>query len=176
LSFAPPRFPSTPSRSRTEDPLPVRAGDRAPGFSLPSRPGERVDLAEHLGRDRVVLLFFPLAYSSVCTTELCAIRDRWSDYEGLDARVFGISVDSPFVTERFRRDQRLPFPLLSDFNRDVSRAYGVLYDEFYGLKDVAKRAVFVIGADGVVRMAWVSEDADTEPDYEAIHVALATAP
>lgn len=123
-----------------------------------------------------MLLFFPLAYSSVCTTELCTIRDRWSDFETLDAVVLGISIDSPFVAERFRRDEGLPFPLLSDFNRDVSRAYGVLYDDFYGLKDVTKRAVLVIGTDGVIHTAWVSEDADIEPDYDAILEAVRDAP
>lgn len=123
-----------------------------------------------------MLLFFPLAYSSVCTTELCTIRDRWGEFAALDTRVFGISVDSPFVTARFRRDERVPFPLLSDFNREASRAYGVLYDDFYGLEGVSKRAVFVIGTDGIVHMAWVSEDADVEPDYDAIREALRTAP
>lgn len=160
-----------------EDPLRLQEGDRAPGFALPHRPGAAIDLGEHLGRDRVVLLFFPLAYSAVCTTELCAMRDRWwSELDALGARVFGISIDSPFVTDRFRRDERLPFPLLSDFNRVASRAYGVLYDDFFGLKDVSKRAVFVIGTDGLVQLAWVSEDADVEPDYDAIRQAVATAP
>lgn len=113
----------------------------------------------------------------MCTSELCAIRDRlYDDLDALDARVFGISIDSPFVTERFRHDERLPFPLLSDFNRVASRAYGVLYDDFFGLEEVSKRAVFVIGTDGLVHMAWVSEDADIEPDYEALREAVATAP
>lgn len=154
----------------------VREGDRAPEFSLPRRPGEPVDLGDHIGRYRVVLLFFPLAYSAVCTAELCAFRDRWPAFAALDVRVFGISVDSPFVTDRFRRDEDLPFPLLSDFNRDVSRAYGVLYEDFYGLRDVARRAVFVIGTDGIVHTAWVSDDADVEPDYETIRAAVAAAP
>lgn len=123
----------------------------------------------------MVLLFFPLAFSAVCTAELCAIRDRWAAFEDLDARVFGISVDSPFVTDRFRRERELPFPLLSDFNRRVSRRYGVLYDDWYGLEGVSKRAVFVIGSDGRVRWAWVTEDADVEPDYDAIREALEAA-
>ncbi len=130
----------------------------------------------HIGHEKVVLLFFPLAYSSVCTRELCAIRDAWAAYEELEARVFGISVDSPFVTDRFRRDEKLPFPLLSDFNRDASRAYGVLYEDFFGLREVAKRAAFVIGSDGIVHLAWVTDDADVEPDYGAIRSALRTAP
>lgn len=154
----------------------VCEGDRAPTFSLPSRPGELVDLAVHLGRDRVVLLFFPLAYSAVCTAEMCAIRDRFDRFEGLDARVFGISVDSPFVTDRFRSDEGLPFPLLSDFNRDAARAYGVLYDDYFGLKDVAKRSVFVIGRDGLVHRVWIYEDSGVEPDYDAIHEAVEAAP
>lgn len=112
----------------------------------------------------------------MCTAELCAFRDRWDAFAALDARVFGISVDSPFVTERFRRDEGLPFPLLSDFNRDASRAYGVLYDDYFGLKGVAKRAVFVIGTDGVVHWVWVTEDSGVEPDYDAIREAVRTAP
>lgn len=151
----------------------VREGDRAPGFELPAAPGETVDVGELIGRETVVLFFFPLAFSPVCTKEMRTVRDGWEGWRELDARVFGISVDSPFVTEKFRREEDLPFPLLSDFNREVSRAYDVLHEDLLGLKGVAKRAAFVIGPDGVVRHAWASDDPRVEPDYEAVRAAAA---
>lgn len=150
----------------------VREGDTAPGFSLPMAPGEEVDLDEHLGREPVVLLFFPLAFSPVCTTELCTFADRWDELGEPDARFFAVSVDSPFVTARFREEAGIPFPVLSDFNREVSERYGVLYEELLGLHQVAKRAVFVIGDDGTVRYRWVTEDPGVEPDYDTVEDAL----
>ncbi|HEY7530718.1 MAG TPA: redoxin domain-containing protein [Gemmatimonadota bacterium] len=154
----------------------VVEGDSAPAFALPPRPRETVNVGEHLGRDRVVLLFFPLAFSSTCTAEMCRMRDDWDTWRALDARVFGITVDSPFVTERFRQAERLPFPILSDFNRDVATRYGVLYEELLGLRGVPKRAVFVIGRDGRVAWRWVSESAGVEPPYEEIRAAVERAP
>lgn len=154
----------------------VRVGDRAAPFTLPYEAGGTVDLGDHLGRERIVLLFFPLAFTSVCTAEMCRLRDEWQAYEALDARVFGISVDSPFVTSRFRAEERIPFPILSDFNRTVSRDWGVLYEEFHGLHGVSKRSAFVIGTDGRVAYAWVSEDAGVEPDYEELLQAVTAAP
>ncbi len=150
----------------------VQPGDPAPTFALPEAPGQTVDLAERVGKRPVVLLFFPLAFSSTCTAEMCAMRDDWSAWEDLDADVLGISVDSPFVTKKFRDEHGLPFPVLSDFNREAAREYGVMYEDFYGLKDVAKRAVFVIGGDGRVEYRWVSENAGVEPDYEEVRQAI----
>lgn len=149
----------------------VRTGDRAPAFALPAAPGEIVDVGEAIGERPVVLLFFPLAFSSVCTSEMCAVRDDWSRWKELDAEVYAISVDSPFTTREFRERHGLPFPVLSDFNREVSRLYGVLYEEYFGLEGVAKRSAFVVGPDGRVAYAWVSERDDVEPDYEAIREA-----
>jgi peroxiredoxin len=150
----------------------VKPGDPAPTFVLPEAPGKTVDLAARVGSRPVVLLFFPLAFSPTCTAEMCAMRDDWNAWEDLDADVLGISVDSPFVTSRFRQEHGLPFPVLSDFNREAAREYGVLYEDFYGLKDVAKRAVFVIDRDGRVAYRWVSEDASVEPDYEEVKEAI----
>ena len=154
----------------------ISVGDRVEPFTLPYEAGGTIDLADHLGRNRIVLLFFPLAFTSVCTTEMCRLRDEWSAYASLDAAVFGISVDSPFVTSRFREEERIPFPILSDFNRTVSRDWGVLYEEFHGFHGVAKRSAFVIGTDGTVAYRWVSEDAGVEPDYEELLQAVADAP
>lgn len=150
----------------------VEKGETAPGFELPAAPGETVDVGRAIGGGPVVLLFFPLAFSSVCTREMCTVRDDWSRWSGLGARVFGITVDSPFVTREFRQEHDLPFPVLSDFNRAVAREYGVLYEEFYGLEGVPKRSAFVIDPDGRVTYAWVSEDADVEPDYAEVRRAV----
>lgn len=150
----------------------IRKGDKAIGFTLPAKPGETVDLTQHLGRDKIVLLFFPLAFSPVCTKEMCGIRDSWSEWETLEAKVFGISVDSPFVTDRFRTEMKIPFPILSDFNKDVSAQYGALHGEIMGLKGVAKRAAFVIDPAGTVIYDWVSDDPSVMPDFEKIKAAL----
>lgn len=148
--------------------MPLKAGDLAPRFALPAAPGEVVDAGARIGQRPVVLLFFPLAFSSVCTDELCAVRDDWSAWTAIDADVFGISIDSPFVTRRFREELGLPFPLLSDFNREVGAAYGVLYEEYFGLRGVARRAAFVIGLDGRIAHAWVGERDDVLPNFEAL--------
>jgi peroxiredoxin len=153
----------------------VCEGDSAPGFTLPEAPGKEVDVGELIGRETVVLLFFPLAFSPTCTTELATFRRRWNEFGGTGAHVFAISVDSPFVTREFREAEGIPFPVLSDFNRHVAQRYGVLYDELFGLEGVTKRAVFVIGTDGNVSYRWVSEDPGVEPDYDAVRNAIRSA-
>ncbi|MHC4948434.1 MAG: redoxin domain-containing protein [Planctomycetota bacterium] len=155
--------------------MPVRTGDPAPAFSLPAKPGETVDLADHIGRDRVVLLFFPLAFSPVCTDEMCHLRDDWDRWAGLEATVFGVSVDSPFVTDRFREELGVPFPILSDFNRDVARQYDVLHAELVGLRDVAKRSAFVVGRDGRVAWSWVTDDPRVQVPFDELEAAVAGA-
>jgi len=150
----------------------VREGDTAPAFELPAAPGETVDVGRAMGSGPVVLLFFPLAFSSVCTREMCTVRDDWDAWSGLDAEVFGITVDSPFVTAKFRDEHDLPFPVLSDFNRTVARTYGALHDDLMGLEGVPKRSAFVIAPDGVVSYAWVSEDPGVEPDYDEVRAAV----
>jgi len=152
--------------------VPLEAGDRAPVFALPAAPGEVVDVGARIGRRPVVLLFFPLAFSSVCTAELCAVRDDWKLWEALEADVLGISADSPFVALRFREELGLPFPLLSDFNHEVASAYGVLYEDYFGLRGVSRRAAFVIGTDGRIAWAWVGERDDVLPDFASVHGAV----
>ena len=152
--------------------MPPKPGDPAPVFVLPEAPGRTVDLAARIGARPVVLLFFPLAFSSVCTAEMCAVRDDWAAWKDLDADVLGVSVDSPFVTRKFKEDNRLPFPVLSDFNREAARAYAVLYEDYFGLRGVAKRAVFVIDRDGRIAYRWVSEDSGVEPDYEEVKATV----
>lgn len=153
----------------------VMEGDPAPDFSLPEAPGRTVDVGALIGREKVVLLFIPLAFSPTCTTEMGTFRGRWDEFVGAGARLFGISVDSPFVTRKFREEEDVPFPILSDFNREVCRRYGVLYDELLGLEAVAKRAVFVIDEKGRVAYRWVSDDPGVEPDYDAVRDAVRSA-
>jgi peroxiredoxin len=152
--------------------MPLKKGDSAPAFKLPAKPGQEVDLGQSIGRDKVVLLFFPLAFSSVCTAEMCQMREEWKQYENLGAKVFGISVDSPFVTDKFRETEKIPFPILSDFNKDVSRKYGVLHDDLMGLKGVSKRSAFVIGKDGRIAYEWVTEDPKVQVKFDEIKAAL----
>lgn len=153
----------------------LSAGSAAPDFALPAEPGPvRVTLSEHRG-EPVVVLFFPLAFSGVCTDELCRVVDDWSRWQEVGATVLGISVDSPFVTRKFAEEIEAPFPILSDFNREASRAWDVLYEDFYGLEGVSKRAAFVVDADGRVTWAWVTEDAEVLPPFEEILEAVRAA-
>jgi len=152
--------------------MPLKKGDDAIEFKLPAKPKHEINLGDYIGKEKVVLLFFPLAYSSVCSAEMCQMRDEWSQYESLGAKVFGISVDSPFVTDKFRQDEKIPFPILSDFNKEVSRQYGVLHEDLMGLKGVSKRSAFVIGKDGKVAYQWVSEDPGVQVKFDEIKAAL----
>lgn len=150
----------------------VQVGQPAPDFTLTSHDKQPVTLSEQRGKN-VVLLFFPAAFTSVCTAELCNVRDNQSEYNNLNAQVYGISVDMPFTLAEFGKQQGLTFPLLSDFNKDVSTAYGSLYDTFaFGMKGVSKRAAFVIDKEGVVRYAEVLENAGEQPSFEKINETL----
>jgi len=150
----------------------VDVGSKAPDFTLTNQDREPVTLSALRGRP-VVLAFFPAAFSSVCTKELCTFQDGLARLNQANARVFGISVDTFFTLKAFQADQKLAFPLLSDFNKQVIRDYGVFNEDMIGLKGIAKRAVFVLDAAGVVRLREVLEDARNEPDYEKVFSALA---
>ncbi|MCH8556320.1 MAG: redoxin domain-containing protein [Balneolia bacterium] len=151
----------------------LKTGDKAPLFSLKNSDGEDVRLEDFIGKKNVVLLFFPLAFSSVCTDELCHVRDNIKKYESLDAEILGISVDSFFALKAFKKEQNLNFHLLSDFNKNVSEAYGALYDDFYGMVGVSKRSAFVVGKDGIIKYAEVLEKASEIPDFDKVQAALA---
>lgn len=132
-----------------------------------------VSLSEQKGSN-VVLLFFPLAFTSVCTAELCSVRDNIDWYNNVNAKVFGISVDALQTLAKFKEDQKLNFTLLSDFNKEVSRAYNSIYEMFgYNMKGVSKRSAFVINKEGIVRYAEVLENAGQQPDFEAVQKTLA---
>lgn len=150
----------------------IKIGDIAPDFKLFSSDKQPVSLSDFKGKN-VVLLFFPMAFTGVCTAELCSMRDDIATYQNLDAQILAISVDSPFTLDKFKTDQNLNFPLLSDFNKEVSTAYGSLYDTFVmEMKGVSRRSAFVIDAEGIIRYAEVLESAGNLPDFEAVRETL----
>ena len=150
----------------------VQIGEKAPNFTLRATDKSEVSLEDYKGKN-VVLLFFPLAFTGVCTEELCSMRDDISSYENLDAQILAVSVDTVFVLGEFKKQQNYNFPLLSDFNKDVSRSYGALYETFVlDMKGVSKRSAFVIDKEGVVRYAEVLESAGDLPNFEAVKETL----
>ena len=152
----------------------IQIGEPAPDFTLYSSDRQPVTLSGQKGKN-VLLLFFPLAFTSVCTAELCSVRDNLQVYQHLDAEPFGISVDSTATLNKFKEDQNLNFTLLSDFNKEVSRAYDAIYEEWgFGMKGVAKRAAFIIDKDGVVQYAEVLENAGEQPSFQRIEDTLKT--
>ncbi len=151
----------------------AQVGTKAPDFTLRNQDMQEVRLSAGFGRQNTVLAFFPAAFTSVCTKELCTFRDQLAQLNRANAQVYGISVDTPFTLKVFGQQNGLNFPLLSDFNKDVIRAYGVYLDELAGLKGVAKRAVFLIDGQGVIRHAEVTATPGDEPDYGRLHAAIA---
>ena len=149
----------------------VDVGAVAPDFTLPNQDREPVTLSAARGRP-VVLAFFPAAFSGTCTKELCTIRDSLSKLNQANAQVYGISVDTFFALKAFQDQEKLTFPLLSDFNKEVIRKYGVYNEDMIGLKGIAKRAVFVVDKNGAVKYREVLEDARNEPDYGKVLAAV----
>ncbi|OWY19595.1 peroxiredoxin [Sphingobacteriales bacterium UPWRP_1] len=151
----------------------LQKGDKAPDFTLVSSDKKQVSLSDYKDGN-LVILFFPMAFTSVCTKELCAMRDTLADYNRLNTSVVAISVDSPFTLDRFKTEQQLNFPLLSDFNKEASQAYGAFYPEFvFGMKGVSKRAAFVIDKSGTVQYAEVLDSAGDLPSFEKVRQTLA---
>ena len=150
----------------------IAIGQPAPAFTLRDTEKKEVSLKDQAGKN-VLLLFFPLAFTGVCTKELCSVRDNMASYNNADAIVFGISVDSPQTLAKFKGEQALNFSLLSDFNKEASTAYGAIYDVFAGwMKGVSKRSAFVIDKQGIIRYAEVLENAGELPGFEAIQSIL----
>lgn len=153
----------------------LNIGDEAPEFTLIDTEGKKITLKDSLNK-QVVLLFFPFANSSVCTEEMCSIRDNIKKYEGLDANVFGVSVDSHYALKLWAEKLNLNFPLLSDFNREASFKYDSLNEIHapgkYDYKGVSRRSAFVIGKDRKIKYAEVCLHTGLQPDYEAIKNSL----
>ena len=146
----------------------LNIGDKAPSFTLKDTDLQDASLENYAGKT-VVLVFFPMAFSSVCTDELCYMRDNLSKYDSLNAQVLALSVDSPFTLKKFKEENNLNFPVLSDFNKQVSQAYGAYYEEFVlGLQGVSKRAVFVINGDGKIQYQEILENAGNLPNFERL--------
>ncbi len=155
----------------------VKVGDKAPDFTLPDTTMKLRSLHEFLGK-KVVLAFYPGAFTSVCTKEMCSFRDSIARLTDLKAQVVGVSVNDPFSNKGFADKNMLTFPLLSDYKREVIKQWGLELPDFAGLKDltVAKRSVFVLDQNGVVRYSWVSENPGIEPNYLEIREALQQIP
>lgn len=150
----------------------LETGTKAPDFSLLRVLGEDpVTVSGHRG-EPVVLMFVPLAFSGVCTKELCHVAEDWGTWGALGATVYGISVDSPFVNAKWAEEMGIPFPILSDFNKTAAAAYGVLRDDLAGLRGVANRSVFVVDAEGRIGYTWVSEDPGVLPPFDEIVEAV----
>jgi glutaredoxin-dependent peroxiredoxin len=150
----------------------IEIGQAAPDFTLYDSAKNKVTLSDLKGQN-VLLLFFPLAFTSTCTAELCSVRDNISFYNNANAKVFGISVDSLHTLAKFKAEQNLNFSLLSDFNKDVSLLYGSLYEMFgYNMKGVSKRSAFVIDKNAIVQYAEVLENAGEQPNFKNITLIL----
>ena len=152
----------------------ISIGQQAPSFTLHTNAKETISLDSLKGKN-VLLLFFPQAFTGVCTKELCGVRDNIAMYNNSTAEVLGISVDSPFTLAKFKEEQGLNFSLLSDFNKEVSTAYGCIYTDFIGwMNGVSKRSAFIIDKEGVVKYAEILESAGDMPNFEAINATLSS--
>ena len=152
----------------------IQVGSPAPQFTLFNSEKQEVSLSQFLGKN-VVILFYPQAFTSVCTAELCSMRDNLKDYEALNAEVLAISVDSVFTLDNWKTQQGYNFQMLSDFNKEVSTAYETIYETFaFGMKGVSKRSAVVVDAAGVIQHAEVLDNAGEMPDLEQIKAVLST--
>lgn len=148
-------------------------GQTAPDFKAPNTKREEVSL-ESLRGKRVVLAFFPAAFTGVCEKELCTFRDSLASFNDLDATVIGVSVDAPFSNGAFAEKNNVNFPIISDYSREMVKAYGVAHDDFAGMPGytAAKRSVFVIDKDGKLTWSWVAENPGVEPNYDDVKKAV----
>ncbi|MHA2020374.1 MAG: redoxin domain-containing protein [Candidatus Thorarchaeota archaeon] len=150
----------------------VDVGSNAPDFTLWEAPGKSVTLSDELEKGSVVLVFYPADFTSVCEEELCRFRDALADYNDLGANVIGISVDGIFSHAAFKEKNGIQFPLLSDWEKTVIRAYGVVHPDLAGMREVAKRAVFVVGVDGNISYKWVGESLGELPPFDEVKAAV----
>ena len=156
--------------------MPIAIGSKAPDFNLKTKTAEGlkdIKLSDNFGKKQTVLLFFPLAFTGVCTTEMCDISNGLSEYSSLGADVIGISVDSPFAQEAWAIANKITIPLVSDLNKETTKAYDVLFPGLAGIGDTSARAAFVIGLDGVVKYAEQTATPKDLPNFDAVKAALA---
>jgi peroxiredoxin len=153
--------------------MPIEVGSQAPDFTLMNQDRQPVTLSAVLENGPAILAFLPGAFSAVCTTEMCTFRDSIAALGAAHAQVLGITTDTFFTLKAWADQQRFNFPLLSDYNKDVIRQYDVVNPDMIGLKNIAKRAVFVIDRAGTVRHREVLDDARNEPNYDKVRSALA---
>jgi peroxiredoxin len=151
----------------------IKVGSTAPEFTLFDTDKNPRSLSEFRGK-KIVLAFYPGAFTGVCTKEFCTFRDAMSNFNNVQAQIVGISVDAPFANKAFASQNNLQFPLLSDYSREVSKQYGGVHEDFAGMKgySASKRAVFIVDANGIVKYAWISENPGVEPEYDEIVKAL----
>ena len=150
----------------------IHVGQSAPDFELFDSEKQKHKLSDYRGKN-VVLLFFPLTFTSVCTAELCEVRDQMKVYEAVDAQPLGISVDSLYTLAKYREENKLNYPLLSDFNKEVSTHYDCIYETFgFGMKGVGKRGAFIVDKQGIIQYAEVLENAGLQPNFHEIQVKL----
>jgi peroxiredoxin len=150
----------------------IQVGQKAPDFALKTNKMKDFKLSDLQGQKNAVLLFVPLAFTGVCTKEFCSVRDNINSLQNESTQVVGISVDSPFSLDAWAAKEGYNFPLLSDFNKEVSAAYGSLYENLLGFRGVSKRSAFVVDKNGIVQYAWVSEDAGKIPELDPIRECL----
>lgn len=155
--------------------MPLRVGDKAPEFTLVDTEKKERSLKEFFGK-KTILVFYPGAFTGVCTKEMCAFRDAMANFNNLNAQVVGISVDSPFANKGFADVNKISYPLLSDYSRDVIEKYQIVHDGFSGLKGytAAYRSVFVLDKNGVIKYLWVTQNPGVEPPYDEVKKALAS--
>ncbi len=156
--------------------MPIAVGSKAPDFTLKTKTADGlkdVKLSDNFGRKQTVLLFFPLAYTGTCTQEMCDVTAGLDQYAGVNAEVYGISVDSPFAQEAWAKEHKMKVTLLSDLNRVATKAYDVLFPMLAGIGDTSARAAFVIGTDGVVKYAEQTPTPKDLPNFAAVKAALA---
>jgi peroxiredoxin len=156
--------------------MPLAVGSNAPDFTLKCKTADGlkdVKLSANFGQKQTVLLFFPLAYTGVCTQEMCDITSGLGQYAGLGAEVIGVSVDSPFAQEAWAKQHKIGITLVSDLNKETTKAYDVLFPMLAGIGDTSARAAFVIGKDGVVKYAEQTATPKDLPNFEAVKAALA---
>jgi glutaredoxin-dependent peroxiredoxin len=152
----------------------LKIGDKAPDFTSKTHKMEDFTLSSFVGKENVVLIFFPLVNTGVCFSEMCTLRDSLHDYDKLNAKVIAVSVDSPFAQKLWVEKENFNFTFVSDFNKEISKKYECLYDELIGLKGVSKRSAFVVDKQGILKYVWVSEDSGVLPDFKAVQTTLSS--